>query len=309
MTEMSAVQPQAAAPSDTAGTALDQFERHRRRLRALAYRIVGSVADAEDIVQDCWLRWQDVDPATVQSPERFLTSAVARLAIDHLRSARVRREFYVGEWLPEPLLADWSDDPSAAHEVAGDLSMGFLLLLERLPPDQRAVYVLREAMDLGFEEIGSILEKSAIACRQAYRRARERIGGPPRYDADRERSVAVARAFQAAVAKGSYGDLLALLSDEAVLIGDGGGKVRAALNPIVGPDRIARFLVGVLGKEGRDIDLLESAVNGQPGFAMRVHGRFHGVFALEIRDGRVIGLYHVANPDKLRHAGAQLGLG
>lgn len=293
------------AAGDAAG---DAFARLRRRLRALAYRIVGSVADADDILQDAYLRWHGVDPATVRSPEQYLTATVSRLAIDHLRSARVRREFYVGEWLPEPFVEAWEDGPDgpdAAAEAAGDLSVAFLLLLERLPPDQRTVYVLREAMDLPFEEIGAILEKTAMACRQAYRRARERIGGPPRYGADRAQSQAVARAFQAATAQGRYDELVALLAGGAVLVGDGGGKVRAALNPIHGADRVARFLVGVLGKPGRALVPLPGTVNGQPGFTVMIDGRRHGVMALDVRDGRIAALYHVANPDKLRHLPGQ----
>lgn len=301
MTRMLSAGSAEAGQTDEAGRALDLFERHRRRLRALAYRMVGSVADAEDIVQECYLRWHGVDPATLRSPEGFLTAMVTRLAIDQLRSARVRREFYVGEWLPEPLLEPWEDDAASAAEAAGDLSVAFMLLLERLPPDQRAVYVLRESMDLGFEEIGGMLGKSAMACRQAYKRARDRIGGPPRYRAERSRSLAIARAFLAAVAEGRYDDLVALLSGDAVLIGDGGGKARAALNPVVGPDRVARFLIGVMRKDGRRLEALPLAVNGQPGFAMRVDGRLHSLMSLDIRDGRVAGVYHVANPDKLGH--------
>ena len=302
MTATPSLEPSGSAGSDSTRTALDLFERHRRRLRALAYRMLGSVADAEDVVQDCYLRWHSVDPATVEAPEHFLTAMAARLAIDHLRSARVKREFYVGEWLPEPLVEGWADGPDSALEAEGDLSMAFLLLLERLPPDQRAVYVLREAMDLGFEEIGGMLDKSAMACRQAYKRARERIGGPPRYDADRSRSQAIARAFQAATAQGSYDGLLALLADAAVLVGDGGGKARAAINPIHGADRIARFLLGVLGKGDRRLDLLTPAINGQPGFVLWVDDRFYSVVSLDIRDGRVAALYQIANPDKLDHA-------
>ena len=288
--------------SDSVGTDADAFERNRRRLRAVAYRIVGSVADADDIVQECYLRWHGVAPETVESPERYLTATVTRLAVDHLRSARVKREFYVGEWLPEPLVEDWIDQgPEAALEAAGDLSVAFLLLLERLPPDQRAVYVLREALDLGFDEIAGILERTAAACRQAYKRARERIGGPPRYDANRSRAMAIARDFQTASVKGDYAGLMNLLSGDSVFLGDGGGKARAARNPILGADRVARFLIGVLRKPGRELNLLDSAINGQPGLVLRIDGRMQGLMALDIRDGRIVALYHVVNPDKLRH--------
>lgn len=284
------------------GADADAFERNRRRLRAVAYRIVGSVADAEDIVQECYLRWHGAARETVDSPERYLTATVTRLAIDHLRSARVKREFYVGEWLPEPMVEGWIDrGPEAALEEAGDLSLAFLLLLERLPPDQRTVYVLREALDLGFEEIAGILEKTAAACRQAYKRAREHIGGPPRYDADRTRSIAIADAFRTASAKGDYAGLLGLLSGGVVMVGDGGGKVMAARNPILGADRVARFMIGVLRKPGRELVLLDAAVNGQPGLALRVDGRLHGLMGLDIRDGRIAAVYHIVNPDKLGH--------
>lgn len=284
-----------AGTKDDGRACLDPFRSERARLRALAYRMTGSVSDAEDLVQDAWLRWSAVDPATVESPRAFLTTLVGRLALDRLRAARAVRERYYGLWLPEPEVAGWDEAAPEADHVP----LAMLLLLERLTPEQRAVFVLREAMDLDYAEIAGILGKSVETCRQIMRRARERMGEPARFPVDPAAGRRVAEAFATASERRDYAGIVALLAEDAVLMADGGGKARAAINTIRGSARIGRFFAGLQRKYDGALRLVPVLVNGGPGFIGYFAGAFHSVYALELVDGRIRRILQIANPDKL----------
>ncbi|WP_431857505.1 RNA polymerase sigma factor SigJ [Azospirillum sp.] len=274
---------------------LDLFVAERPRLRALAYRMLGSLSDADDVVQDAWLRWAAADTGAVDSPRAFLTTLTARLALDRLRAAKASRETYVGQWLPEPAVAPEGN----ADEPEGSVPLALLVLLERLSPEQRAVYVLREAMDLDYAEIAGILGRSVEGCRQIMKRARAALDGPQRFAADGTGTRALADAFVQACASLDYGRIVALFSQDAVLLADGGGVARSALNPIRGPDRIARFFLGVQRKRALLLDLVPVRVNGGPGFALRQDGDLIGVMGVEAADGQIRRLYLIVNPRKL----------
>nr|WP_211113369.1 RNA polymerase sigma factor SigJ [Azospirillum endophyticum] len=289
-------------------TALAAFAGERARLRGLAYRLLGSVAEAEDVLQDAWLRWSAVVPGSVGSAAAFLTTLVTRLALDRLRSARVARERYYGLWLPEPDVAGW-DAPAAADAEPESVPMAMLLLLERLGPDQRAVFVLREAMDLDYAEIAAMLGKSVEACRQIMRRARARLAEPAGAWVDPADSVDAGRRLAAAFAEASarrdYAAIVALLSDDAQWLGDGGGMVLTAVNPLFGADRIARFLIGVQRKRGVSFGFTPVRVNGAPGLLAELGGSVRSVLAFDIvafdnAGGRIQRIYQIANPQKLQ---------
>nr|WP_301311699.1 RNA polymerase sigma factor SigJ [Azospirillum lipoferum] len=281
-------------------TALAAFAGERARLRALAYRLLGSVAEAEDTLQDAWLRWSTVAPGSVGSAPAYLTTLVTRLALDRLRSARVARERYYGLWLPEPEVAGWDAEADDGAEPES-VSLAMLLLLERLAPDQRAVFVLREAMDLDYAEIAAILGKSVDACRQIMRRARARMAEPSAALTDRDTGRRLATAFAEASVRRDYAAIVALLSDDAQWLGDGGGMVRTVVNPLFGADRIARFLVGVQRKRGVSFAFTPVRVNGGPGLLSELGGAFRSVLAFDIADGRILRVYQIANPQKLEH--------
>ncbi|WP_042701942.1 RNA polymerase sigma factor SigJ [Azospirillum sp. B506] len=282
-------------------TALAAFAGERARLRALAYRLLGSVAEAEDTLQDAWLRWAAVAPGSVGSAPAYLTTLVTRLALDRLRSARVARERYYGLWLPEPEVTSWESDSDEAAEPES-VSLAMLLLLERLAPDQRAVFVLREAMDLDYAEIAAMLGKSVEACRQIMRRARAKLAESAAWDrpadsADAGRRLAIA--FAEASVRRDYAAIVALLSDDAQWLGDGGGMARTAVNPLFGADRIARFLLGVQRKRNVSFSFTPVRVNGGPGLLAELAGSFRSVLAFDIGDGRILRVYQIANPQKL----------
>jgi RNA polymerase sigma-70 factor, ECF subfamily len=280
----------------------DVFAAHRPRLLGIAYGMLGGVGEAEDVVQDAWLRWRGADTAEVRSAEAYLVTITTRLAIDRLRSARARREEYVGPWLPEPLVADADSDPARLVAEADQLSLALLATLERLNPVERAVLILRDVFDLEYAEIADVIGKTPANCRQIARRARERVGEPVRrHDPSPEQQDALTEAFVAAVVEGDVGRIQALLAEDAVLWSDGGGIVRAARKPVVGADKIARFLVGIR-KRGLppDFAIALARVNGQPG--IHVTGTdAHSVWALEIDGGVIAAIRGVANPEKLRH--------
>jgi RNA polymerase sigma-70 factor (ECF subfamily) len=273
----------------------------------IAYRMLGSVAEAEDVVQEALLRLHGEDG--VENPEAFLTTVTTRLALDVLRSARVRREAYVGEWLPEPLV-----EPEAPGRVEREetVSLAFLLLLERLSPDERAVLVLREAFDTPFAEMGRILGKTADNCRQILSRARRAIQKDrPRFEADPGQRRALAGLFLPAARGGVMDGLIALLAPDAALIGDGGGKARSLPRPMTGAPRVARALAAFyrLSMEAQ-VTLEPVTVNGQPGYrSLDPDGRVVNVVALDIRDGAVRRIYSILNPDKLTHLGVVSDLG
>jgi RNA polymerase sigma-70 factor (ECF subfamily) len=283
------------------GDADGVFEAHRPLLFSLAYRMLGSVADAEDIVQDAYLRWHQVSGGRITSPKRFLCAVVTRLCIDHLRSARVRREEYVGPWLPEPLVSELAEDPLDATVLAESLSMAFLLLLERLTPVERAVFLLREVLSFDYQEVARIVERSEAACRQIVKRSREKLaGGRRRFTVAPEEGERLARRFLEACAAGDMEGLLSLLAPDAMAWTDGGGKVLAARRPIRGRERVARFFIGV-ARKGGGWEAAITRVNGGPGLVLRSHG-WAGelrVITFAMSDGRIDEIFVVGNPDKL----------
>lgn len=285
-------------------TDVDPFVEHRGLLFSIAYRMVGSVAEAEDIVSDAYLRWSAVDQTEVDNPRAYLASVATRLSIDHLRSARVRREQYVGPWLPEPLLV--TDDVAESAETADSLSTAFLVVLETLTPDERAAFLLREVFGYGYDELARMLERSEAACRQLVHRAKSHIAARrPRFPADPARQRAVTEQFVQACATGDVEQLLALLTKDAVLLSDGGGVVKAAQRPISGGDKVARFLLGILAKAPQDFTVAIEQVNGTWGVIARSAGALHSVITLDVVDDRIQGVHLVANPHKL--AGLQPG--
>ena len=268
---------------------------------SIAYRMLGTVSEAEDVVQEALLRLHSAE--RVENREAFLTTVTTRLAIDVLRSARVRRESYTGAWLPEPLVED-----EALRRVEDEeaISLAFLVLLERLTPDERAVLVLRDSFDYAFEEIGEVLGKSPAACRQILSRARRRIGDArPRFDADPEQRHALAARFLAAARDGDMEGLVAVLAPGAVLVGDGGGKARALPRPLVGAEPIARaFMAFARLADEWEVTLEPVLVNGQPGVrSIAPDGRLVNVLSLDVADGAVQRIHSMLNPDKLGHLG------
>jgi RNA polymerase sigma-70 factor, ECF subfamily len=285
--------------SDTASDRRDDaFDEHRRVLFGIAYRMLGSAADAEDIVQEAYLKWRQAPREAVVSPRAYLTTVVTRLAIDHLRSARVRREQYVGPWLPEPVFdTARPDEPAALFE---SLSMAFLVLLERLSPAERAALVLREAFDYEYGEIAEVLGKTEANCRQLVRRARERVAEHrPRFAASAEARDRFAERFRTACATGDMQGLLSALTTDVTLYSDGGGKVSAATVPVYGAERVGKFLLGLLKKAPATFAARTAEVNGQPGLVLTVDGEVSSVLALQIGPDGVEAIYIVRNPDKL----------
>lgn len=282
---------------------LSLFEPHRQRLFGIAYRMLGTVADAEDLVQETFLRWQQAKPEEIRSPRAWLTTAITRLCINHLQLARVQRETYVGPWLPEPLVDQSVPDPAASTDLADTLSLAFLVLLETLTPTERAVFILREGFGCEFSEIAATVEKSEANCRQILTRARQRIEERrPRFDASRADAEKLVQPFMAAIRQGDMDALLAAMAKDVVLVSDGGGKARALLRPIHGAEPIARLLINVTRKFGTpDEDLRPAMINGLPGFVSFVAGVPQRVLALGLRGGLVQSLFIITNPDKLRH--------
>ena len=277
---------------------LADFERHRAFLSGLAYRMLGSVAEAEDVVQDAFLRWREVDRPTIAEPRAYLARVVSRLCLDRMKSARHRREQYVGTWLPEPVVA------APAQTLADDLSVALLLALERLSPLERAAFLLHDVFDLDYADVGEALERSEAACRQLAARARENVRQDrPRFPASDAEARKLADAFALAATTGDVGTLARLLADDAVYYADGGGKRRAALNPIAGKERILRFFEGVQtkGSGGFAFDRVDPVtLNGLPGFVVHT-AEGTETLAVEIAGGLVVALYSVRNPDKVRH--------
>ncbi|HEX6149705.1 RNA polymerase sigma-70 factor [Nocardioides sp.] len=284
---------------------IEQFEELRPLLFAIAYRILGSVTEAEDAVQETWLRYERTSEEP-ESPKAFLSTVVTRIAIDVLRSARVRREEYVGEWFPEPLLADPYEDPERSAELADSVSMAALLLLERLSPLERAVFVLREVFGFGFADIASAVDRSEDACRQLAVRARRHMdAGRPRFEADRRAREELAARFFEAMRDGTMDGLRDLLAADVQLVADGGGKAPQLARGLVGADNVARVLL-VLFPEMVDLGVgfEQHVVNGQPGAIMRDgDGNVVTVWTLDVLDGRIQTIRAVLNPDKLGHVG------
>jgi RNA polymerase sigma-70 factor (ECF subfamily) len=283
-------------------------EELRPLLFSIAYRMVGSVSEAEDIVQEAFLRYHRAlsDGAGIEHPKAYLSAVATRLAIDHLRSARVRREQYVGPWLPEPLLTDeGAPDPGEQAELADSLSLAFLVLLERLSPVERAAFLLREVFAYPYDEIARVIDRSEDNARQLVARARRHVDEQrPRFDVSPAVHEAITDRFLEACQNGDTDGLIALLSADVVAYSDGGGKARAALRPIEGRDRVARFLVAIARPERSPVPVTVSPaeVNGRPGKLMRdPEGHPVGVLSLDVADGLVRAVHIVNNPDKLAH--------
>ena len=278
---------------------LDSFDEHRSYLFGVAYRMLASAADAEDIVQEAYLRWSSQPRDDVESPRGFLTTIVVRLCLDELRSARARRETYVGPWLPEPLLID-DNDPGTVAELADSLSMAFLVVLEELAPAERAAFLLHDVFDYGYPEIAEMLDRQEPACRQLVSRARHRVGDRHhRFDADRAKGQQLAERFVHACSTGEIGQLMELLADDVVVWTDGGGVVQAARRPIYGAEKSARFMVAVSAKVPPSTEIRHATVNGQPGLLFVDAGTVATAVALDIIDGKVVGVRVVSNPAKL----------
>ncbi len=279
------------------------FEQHRGLLFSIAYRMLGSVADAEDALQDAFIRWQRASETDVRSPKSFLVTIVSRLCINHLQSARVQRETYIGEWLPEPLVTEPGNDVSRIAEVDESVSMAMMLLLERLTPVERAVFLLGEIFDYTHAEIGGMLGISEPNCRQLLKRAKQRVRMErPRFSPSGRQHTELLERFYQAAGRGDMDGLLALLSSDVVMHTDGGGKAAALPLPIYGPDKVARASVFGLAKL-RMLNPLQRIVeiNGEPGIVSYVEGRPQSVFTIEVNDGRVRAVYIVTNPEKLAH--------
>jgi RNA polymerase sigma-70 factor (ECF subfamily) len=296
-------------PGESRDDVAEDYVDLRPLLFAIAYRMLSSVSETEDIIQEAFIRYQRAlaDGAVVESPKAYLSAVVTRLAIDHLKSARVRREAYVGEWLPEPLVTDASAaDPAEHAEQADSLSMSFLLLLERLTPVERAVFLLHDVFDYDFEEVGRIVGRTAATCRQHAVRARRFVAANrPRFDASEAERDELLDRFFAAAEGGDVDGLIELLTADVVVHGDGGGKVPQWFEPIVGAHKVARLFARLgsqVGAMGATFERHE--VNGQPGVIFRgPHGGVFSVMSFEVVGGRVATIRSVVNPDKLGHVG------
>ncbi|MFI7130400.1 RNA polymerase sigma-70 factor [Nonomuraea sp. NPDC050153] len=289
------------------------FEDHRSLLTGVAYRILGSVADAEDVVQEAWLRWSGVDEATVDDPKAYLIRVTSRLAIDRLRWAKSRRESYVGPWLPEPIST--APDVAEHAELAETVELALLLVLETLSPLERAVFVLREAFDLPFAEIAEIIGRAEPATRQLARRARDHVRERrPRFDVDREERRRITERFISASAGGDLDGLIELFASEVTMVSDGGGKARAALRAITGADNVSRWLLSIntpaniaafmasIGMAGiSDLTFGLATVNNAPAMVVSAGGRVISVASLLISDGKIEKIYLFANPEKIAH--------
>ena len=283
-------------------TTADVFGLHRTHLIGVAYRLTGSVADAEDAVQEAWPRFAKAEG--VKDARGWLTTVVSRICLDRLRSAAVRRETYVGSWLPEPLITTGEDDDPLASVVRSDgVRMAALVVLDKLTPDQRVAFVLHDAFSLPFSEIADVLGVSEAAARKHASRARKIVTGsapPPRAALDEQREVL--EKFLTAMSSGDVEAVLGLLHPDAVMIGDGGGKVRTAVNTVSGADKVARFFLGLMRKYGYPEEHRPMLVNGDIGVLMPAYGEVTArVTAFTVHEGKVTAIYDIANPDKLTH--------
>jgi RNA polymerase sigma-70 factor (ECF subfamily) len=275
------------------------FSVHRPYLVSLAYRMLGSMADAEDLAQETFLRWEQAAREEIHTPRAFLTTVLTRLAITHLQSARVRREQYAGTWLPEPVVTTGTRDPV---ELSESLTMAFLVPMESLTPLERAVFLLQDVFDYSHAEIADIVGKTEGVCRQTLRRAKQAVKERrSRFEVRPSSADRLTMQFVTAVQAGNLGDLKSLLHEDIVAYSDGGGRVRAALNPISGKDRVARFLVGIARKGGDGLQRQVAEINAQPGFLGFRHGKAQTAVVLDIEQDRIHAIYIVVNPEKLQH--------
>lgn len=291
----------------TTDTATEAFVAHRNLLFTVAYEMLGSAADAEDVLQKTWLRWSGVDPATVREPRAFLVRITTRLALDRLRVLGRRKESYVGSWLPEPLLT--APDVAENVELAESVSMAMLLVLETLGPTERAVFVLREVFELDYDEIAEAVDKSPAAVRQIAHRARHHVAARrPRSVISPADNQAALEAFQHAIQSGDLQKLVDILAPDVVILADGGGLRQTMPRPVVGADKAARVLATGLRRLEADAVVEPVQVNGHPGLVVRRGGEIDTVVALHVADGLITGLYFVRNPEKLSRAERQTAL-
>ena len=279
----------------------DPLAPHRGRLLGLAYRMLGSRSDAEDVVQDAYLRFAGA--SVVHNPEAFLVTIVTRLCLDRLKSAKAQREIYVGPWLPEPVFDAEGLAADAATELADDLSFALLLALDRLSPLERAAFLLHDVFDMPFADVAAMLERTEVSCRQLATRARRAVReARPAPAAPPDRHARLLSAFGEAVASGDVSRLAGLLRADAIAVTDGGGRKTAALNPIIGADKIARFFIALAGKNiGRDIRIEPAMINGTMGALLYLDGEIDHTISMAIDGDRIAAIYIVRNPDKLRH--------
>ena len=291
----------------------DLFQSHRRQLFAVAYRMLGSASDAEDVVQDAWLRYAAARPADLRSPQAYLTTIVTRLCLDRLKSARAAREEYVGPWLPEPLLTDERDAPDQPAALAESVTLAFMVLLETLSPEERAVFLLREVFEHEYDEIAVMLDTTPANCRQLFHRARTRLAERrPRFRDSADAKRPLVGRFVTALRDGDGEALTSVLAEDVGFWSDGGGKVLAARRPVFGRDAVVQVLVGIrrtapsvgIALDAVTIEVVE--VNHEPALVLRVAGRLDSVYTMDVEDGAIAAIRIVRNPDKLRFLDRQL---
>ena len=284
--------------SHTTDPATETFVAYRDLLFTVAYEMLGSAADAEDVLQETWLRWVKVDVGQVRDQRAYLVRITTRQSLDRLRTMRRRREAYIGSWLPEPLLT--APDVAEDVELAESVSMALMLVLETLSPIERVVFVLREAFDASYEEIAAAVDKSPAAVRQIAHRARQHVDARrPREVVSPSETRAALESFQRAVETRDLQGLIDVLAPEVVLVGDGGGVKRAVLRPIIGAEKVVRYFLGGFGKPEGTLTVDPAMVNGSPALVVRLDGEIDGVLAIRVEDARITGLYYVRNPEKL----------
>jgi RNA polymerase sigma-70 factor (ECF subfamily) len=289
-------------PQDSGGRGnLTTFNEYRPLLFSVAYRMLGTRVDAEDMLQETFLRWQQASEAEIRDPRAFLVTVITRLCINQLQSARAQREQYFGQWLPEPLMTRAATESPLISGIDGSLSMAFLMLLERLTPMERAVFLLREVFDYDYAEIAEMTGQGEANCRQILRRAKQHVTEDrPRFEVSAQQQQELLQQFLEATSHGDMQGLLALLSKEVVLYTDGGGKATAVPNPVYGPDHVARFFLGARQKlMPRDVVRRFAEINGRPGIVVYHHGQVFGVLTIDVAEGRIRNIYIVRNPDKL----------
>ncbi|WP_049575238.1 RNA polymerase sigma-70 factor [Streptomyces sp. SBT349] len=287
--------------------ATETFVAHRDLLFTVAYEMLGSAADAEDVLQETWLRWIRVDGERVSDQRAYLVRITTRQSLNRMRAVRRRREAYVGQWLPEPVLT--APDVAEDVELAESVSMAMMLVLERLSPTERAVFVLREVFDVGYGEIAEAVGKSPAAVRQIAHRARRHVEARrPRRAASLSETRAALESFRRSIETGNPQDLLDVLAPDVVFVGDGGGFKRAALRPVVGAGKVVRFFRGGYGRTESTITCDPTVVNGNPALVIRLDGELDGVLTIRVEDARVTGLYYVRNPEKLSRVASETRL-
>jgi RNA polymerase sigma-70 factor, ECF subfamily len=282
---------------------LGHFDQYRGLLFSIAYRMLGSVSDAEDMMQETFIKWQEVTDENIRSPRAYLVTILSRLCINHLQSAQVQREEYIGVWLPEPIITDSGDGPFNLIKVDESISMAFLVLLERLTPTERAVFLLREVFEYEYGEIGSIIRQSEVNCRQILKRARQHIAAlRPRFEIAKSNHDALLESFLKAIGTGELSGLVALLADDVVLRSDGGGKGVAVPNEIRGIDKVGRGILGGMSRLlPRNLIRKLARINGEPGLINYLDGRPHSVLTIEVSGNRISSLHVITNPEKLKH--------